>query len=256
MSHGTSERAPGVAHFAIPAVGIEPTRGYPQRILSPQRLPYAWHWADVGVAFKSLVCKPVTSLTFMGLIAAALRLHGQSSYQILTKSGGSPSYTRGPRLDDPPVPTAGGRAAGLSLHRRRAALSDLLPPRPCHGDHAGDRGPSTTVAGGWFEPTGGRRGAGPQARHAPQGDSAGRLIRPCPQEPGEPIPENTPGPLQPAATDKSTRAALDAVAEMGTACTRPNERVLAAIGLLNGASTRFETCHDVSLGGCCVPCRP
>ena len=83
----------------------------------------------------------------------------------------------------------------------------------------------------------------------------GRLIRPCPQEPGEPIPENTPGPQQPAATDKSTRAALDAVAEMGTACTRPNERVLAAIGLLNGASTRFETCRDVSFGGvlCALP---
>ena len=25
---------------SLPAVGIEPTRGYPQRILSPQRLPF------------------------------------------------------------------------------------------------------------------------------------------------------------------------------------------------------------------------
>jgi hypothetical protein len=83
----------------------------------------------------------------------------------------------------------------------------------------------------------------------------GRVIRPCPQEPGEPTSEKTPGPQPTAATDKSTRATLDAVAEMGTACTRPEERVLAAIGLLNGASTRFETCRDVSFGGvlCALP---
>ena len=42
---------------------------------------------------------------------------------------------------------------------------------------------------------------------------------------------------------------------MGTACTRPDERVLAAFGFLNGASTRFETCRDVSFGGvlCALP---
>ena len=42
---------------------------------------------------------------------------------------------------------------------------------------------------------------------------------------------------------------------MGTACTRPDERVLAAFGLLNGAPTRFETCRDVSFGGvlCTLP---
>jgi hypothetical protein len=42
---------------------------------------------------------------------------------------------------------------------------------------------------------------------------------------------------------------------MGTACTRPDERVLAAFGLLTGASTRFETCRDVSFGGvlCALP---
>src|SRR5262249_3359825 len=64
-----------------------------------------------------------------------------------------------------------------------------------------------------------------------------------------PIRANPPAPQPPAATDKSARAARDAAAEMGTACTRPDERVLASWGLLNGAPTRFETCHDVSFGG-------
>jgi transposase len=83
----------------------------------------------------------------------------------------------------------------------------------------------------------------------------GRLIRPCPAQPGEPTPDKAPIPQTPIATDKSTRATLDAAAEMGTACTRPDERVLAALGLLNGASTRFETCRDVSFGGvlCALP---
>jgi hypothetical protein len=83
----------------------------------------------------------------------------------------------------------------------------------------------------------------------------GRVIRPCSPGPVEPTSEITTGPQQLGATDKSTRAVLDAVAEMGTACTRPDERVLAAIGLLDGASTRFETCRDVSFGGvlCALP---
>ncbi|MGC1451305.1 MAG: putative transposase [Candidatus Sulfotelmatobacter sp.] len=83
----------------------------------------------------------------------------------------------------------------------------------------------------------------------------GRLIRPCPSKPGEPTPEKAPTPQPSAATDKSTRATLDAAAEMGTACTRPEERVLAALGLLDGAPMRFETCRDVSFGGviCAVP---
>ena len=57
------------------------------------------------------------------------------------------------------------------------------------------------------------------------------------------------------ASDKSARSLVDAVAEMGTACTRPDERVLAALGLLDGAPTRFETCRDVSFGGvlCALP---
>lgn len=59
----------------------------------------------------------------------------------------------------------------------------------------------------------------------------------------------------PTATDKSTRAVEDAEAEMGTGCTRPDERVLAAFGVLNGAPTRFESCRDVPLGGvlCALP---
>ncbi len=83
----------------------------------------------------------------------------------------------------------------------------------------------------------------------------GRVIRPCPQQPGEPTSEKKPGPQPAAATDKSTRATLDAAAEMGTACTRPDERVLAAFGLLDGAPTRFEACRDVSFGGvvCALP---
>ena len=43
----------------------------------------------------------------MGSIVAALGSLGHLSYQILTKSGGAPSYRQGPELDDPPVPTAG-----------------------------------------------------------------------------------------------------------------------------------------------------
>ena len=56
-------------------------------------------------------------------------------------------------------------------------------------------------------------------------------------------------------SDKSERTSLDATTEMGTACTRPQERVLAALGLLNGAPTRCESCHDVTFGGvlCALP---
>ena len=83
----------------------------------------------------------------------------------------------------------------------------------------------------------------------------GRLIKPLPAQPAEPAPQETPAPQSPVATDKSTRAVEDAAAEMGTACTRPDERVLAAFGLLNEASTRFEPCRDVSFGGvlCALP---
>jgi len=57
-------------------------------------------------------------------------------------------------------------------------------------------------------------------------------------------------------SDKSTRTVEDRSAEMGTACTRPIERVAAALGLLpGGAPTRFDPCRDVSFGGvlCAVP---
>jgi hypothetical protein len=76
-----------------------------------------------------------------------------------------------------------------------------------------------------------------------------------PLRPGESAPEDAPAPSPPTATDKSTRAVLDAAAEMGTACTRPDERALAAFGLLDGAPTRFETCRDVPCGGvlCALP---
>lgn len=57
------------------------------------------------------------------------------------------------------------------------------------------------------------------------------------------------------ASDKSSRSVTDATTEMGVACTRPDERVLAAMGVLQGASTRFENCRDVSFGGvlCALP---
>jgi hypothetical protein len=83
----------------------------------------------------------------------------------------------------------------------------------------------------------------------------GRLTKPCPLQPTESALESVPVPQPPTATDKSTRAVDDALAEMGTACTRPDERILAAFGLLEGATTRFETCRDVSCGGvlCALP---
>jgi hypothetical protein len=62
----------------------------------------------------------------------------------------------------------------------------------------------------------------------------------------------------PVPSDKSTRSSQDRAAgeEMGVACTRPIERVLAAVGKLpGGASTQFASCRDVSYGGvlCALP---
>lgn len=62
------------------------------------------------------------------------------------------------------------------------------------------------------------------------------------------------GPVDPKsieATTKSERSRLDALAAegMGTACTRANERMAAAIGLLKNAATRFVGCRDVAFGG-------
>ena len=65
-----------------------------------------------------------------------------------------------------------------------------------------------------------------------------------------------PGKTELLASDKSTRTVKDASAEMGVGCTRPVDRVAAAFGLLpDGASTCFESCRDVSLGGviCALP---
>ena len=83
----------------------------------------------------------------------------------------------------------------------------------------------------------------------------GRLTEPGPPGPQEPASEKAPTSQPASATDKSTRAVADAAAEMGTACTRPDERVLAAFGLLDGAPIRFQTCRDVSFGGvlCALP---
>jgi len=69
----------------------------------------------------------------------------------------------------------------------------------------------------------------------------------------EPDPDETPPP--PSSSDKSERSLEDASAEMGNACTRPEERVLASVGMLSGAPTRFEDCRDVSFGGvlCALP---
>ncbi len=59
----------------------------------------------------------------------------------------------------------------------------------------------------------------------------------------------------PESSTKSQRSREDASASMGTACTRPDERILASFGIINGAPTRFEACHDVPFGGvlCALP---
>jgi hypothetical protein len=56
--------------------------------------------------------------------------------------------------------------------------------------------------------------------------------------------------LDDSGSSKSERSRLDAqaAAGMGTACTRADERVAAAMGLANSASGRFEHCHDVAMG--------
>lgn len=58
-------------------------------------------------------------------------------------------------------------------------------------------------------------------------------------------------------SSKSDRSVIDAQAAegMGTACTRSGERLLTAMGLLQGAEIRFEPCRDVPNGGvlCALP---
>ena len=72
----------------------------------------------------------------------------------------------------------------------------------------------------------------------------GRVLRPA-------APEVSAAPDGAEGTTKSERGRADAQAAegMGTACTRADERVAAALGLLQSAVTRFERCRDVSLGG-------
>lgn len=58
------------------------------------------------------------------------------------------------------------------------------------------------------------------------------------------------------ASDKSSRTQEDAQAEIGMACTRPLDRIAAALGQLpGGAQPLFEPCHDVTFGGmlCALP---
>ena len=64
-------------------------------------------------------------------------------------------------------------------------------------------------------------------------------------------PELDPEPAGPESTSKSARGQADARAAkgMGTACTRADERMAAALGLIKSATTRFEHCLDVALGG-------
>lgn len=85
----------------------------------------------------------------------------------------------------------------------------------------------------------------------------GRVTEPCQQEPTEEGSrmESASSKEPSSPTDKSARAAVDVSAEMGTACTRPDERVMASFGVLNGAPTKFESCRDVSFGGvlCALP---
>lgn len=70
-----------------------------------------------------------------------------------------------------------------------------------------------------------------------------------------PAPSTTvaaPTPSDKAPSDKSTRSNENRAAgqEMGVACTRPIERVLASLGKLPGGTpTEFESCRDVSYGG-------
>lgn len=71
-----------------------------------------------------------------------------------------------------------------------------------------------------------------------------------PPAPGTPL--ATAGTSPPTASDKSQRSDEDraAGAQMGIACTRPLERVLASLGKLpGGAQADFQPCRDVSYGG-------
>ena len=68
-----------------------------------------------------------------------------------------------------------------------------------------------------------------------------------PQVPG--VPDE--GLTRPVVVSKSERSRADAEAAraMGTACTRADERVAAAMGLTDTATVRFEAVHDVQMAG-------
>jgi len=87
-------------------------------------------------------------------------------------------------------------------------------------------------------------------RELSQPPSQPHVAQPTAQSPTE---HHAPSLILP--TDKSQRGVADVAAEMGVACTRPEERVLASFGMLQGASTLFEECRDVSFGGvlCALP---
>ncbi len=57
----------GTADVNLPAVGIEPTRGYPQRILSPQRLPFRH-------AGRIRFCKQLSGIVFLATNRHELRI--------------------------------------------------------------------------------------------------------------------------------------------------------------------------------------
>jgi transposase-like protein len=74
--------------------------------------------------------------------------------------------------------------------------------------------------------------------------TAGRIVRNTGSAPDSAAPAQ-------ASSNKSQRSRQDAAAAqgIGTACTRAEERTAAAIGLAEGAATRFEPATDIALGG-------
>ena len=108
-------------------------------------------------------------------------------------------------------------------------------------------------------PQGSRQGTGRQRRHASQSDPAG--TRPATDgragRRGFLAAIDFQAPV--TASDKSTRSDTDAAAgdEMGIACTRPCERVMAALGLLPGGAPRsFSPAETFPTAVCSVLCRP
>ena len=66
-----------------------------------------------------------------------------------------------------------------------------------------------------------------------------------------PVTQEADSPASPIGSTKGERSRVDAEAAdgIGTACTRADERMAAALGLAHSAATRFELATDVSLGG-------